>query len=94
MKAAVLTCQMADGSLKSVPEVSLIPVIEAARGVRNSGMLEGKAVVSGIVLCSWKPMPVMQFRCKSEAQKKAEADAEKAARAKARAEAKAKAEAK
>lgn len=88
MKAAVLTCQMADGTLRSVPEVSLVPLIETARGVRSSGMLEGQAVVAGIVICSWKPMPVMQFRCKSEDQKKTEADAEKVAKAKAKAKAK------
>lgn len=64
MKVAVLTCEMLEnGLLRSEAANSLVPIIEKARQVRDSGMLNGDAVRCGIVQASWQPAPAMKFRC-------------------------------
>jgi len=63
MKAAAVICQMRNGEFQSIPGGSLVPVLDAARKIRDSGVLNGEAVVGGVVICSWQPTPAMKFRC-------------------------------
>ena len=64
MKVAVLTCEILEsGLLKSEAAASLVPVLEKARQVRNSGLLNGEPVKCGLVQASWQPAPAMKFRC-------------------------------
>jgi hypothetical protein len=68
MKVAVMTCKMADGRLKSVPNVSVAPLIEAAREIRKTCMLEDEPVASVNVMTSWHLLPVMDFNCSKVAE--------------------------
>lgn len=64
MKVATLTCEMLEGGLlKSEAASSLVPILEKARIVRNSGLLDGEPVRCGLVQASWQPAPIMKFRC-------------------------------
>lgn len=93
MKVAVIVCETAKGDLVTIAGISADKLMAQARTIRDSGMFEKNKIVSGVGLCSWKPMPFVKFRCETDAQKKAKEDQAKAdaeaAKIKAKADAKA-----
>ncbi len=71
MKSATLIVWPAakDGSLRSVSNVSVEPIIALAKKVRDEGALDGQLVTHGHIQHSQRPYPFMQFRAKKHAQK-------------------------
>jgi hypothetical protein len=63
MQHAELTCLMRDGSLATVANTSLEPILEVARKARDTGLLDGNPVHAGQVLCSWALNPCLEFHC-------------------------------
>lgn len=89
-KAAVLICEMENGGLTAIPEVSMVPLLEIRKKIQLTGMLDKKPVKSGMILASWKLMAQGRFTCETPEQKKARETKE--AKSKADLEAKVKAE--
>lgn len=55
------------GELRSVSNVSVVPVIELAKRVRDTGLLNGEPVTHGHVVQSTRPGPFMRFKAKAPA---------------------------
>lgn len=80
MDVSVLVCKLRNGSLVSVPEISVVPNLERAKQIRLTGMLDGQSVERGIVLNSDRP--VRTFICGKEEMNSAVESVRKAGRPK------------
>ena len=69
MKSATLVCWPANdlGELRSVSNVSVLPMIEMAKRVRDTGLLNGEVIQYGHVVQSTRPGHFMRFRAKAPA---------------------------
>jgi hypothetical protein len=72
MKLGAIVIKMASGELQAIPFDSTVPMLDAAKRIRDSGCIgEGKkaqAVVSGVAIASDTPCgTVMRFRCQPKA---------------------------
>lgn len=70
MKVATLGIKMRDGTFASMAGESVVPLVEAAKRIRDSGEHDGAAAIGGSVLSSERPFPVFRFRCASVSAKK------------------------
>lgn len=66
MKLASFVARLASGKIKSVGAESVVPLVDLARSVRNSGHWNGDAVTHGAVLNDWDHPPVMRFSVRAE----------------------------
>jgi hypothetical protein len=71
MKHAALIVHLADkkGSMHAIPGQSVVPLVNLAREIRETGLLDigGKnpaKVVGGVVIADWLNSPAIKFRCK------------------------------
>lgn len=71
MKSAALIVHLADkkGSMHAIPGTSVLPLVNLARNIRETGLLDigGKnpvKVAGGVVLADWMNSPAIRFTCK------------------------------
>jgi len=65
VKAAVLIYKGDDGKIAAIAGESSVPLEKMAKRARVTGKINGKAVVEGVVLCTWKSSPY-RFKVQSE----------------------------
>lgn len=68
MKAAVLVYKGGDGKIAAIAGESIIPLEKLAKRARVTGKINGKTVVEGVLLCSWK---ASRYRFKFQPEKPA-----------------------
>ena len=63
MRAVVVAVELRDGGIAAKGFADSAAALDVAKQVRQTGLMDGKAVRCGVVLHSDKPMPELRFTC-------------------------------